>query len=171
MKIATCRDPVAHYFTGTPFKNPTNSYYPPGTICATEIEGLFCPTSGESGSPLMVTDEEERFVAAGIQSFIKGCSRFVFDQYSPTSTQLDQLSDNPAVYTRLSCYLSWVAAQYNMEYTPAGEPHPDCLTGHGDITEVTAKVCRTNPPIGPLDGDFRLGKNDEVLESVIGKMS
>ena len=92
----------------------------------------------------MVTDEEERFVAAGIKSFIKGCSRFVFDQYSPTSTQLDQLSENPAVYTRLSCYLSWVAAQYNMEYTPAGEPHPDCLTGHGDITEVTAKVCRTN---------------------------
>ena len=30
-----------------------------------------------------------------------------------------------------------------MEYTSDGEPHPDYLTGHGDITEVTAKVCRT----------------------------
>ena len=31
-----------------------------------------------------------------------------------------------------------------MDYTPGGDPDPDCLTGHGDITEVTAKLCRTN---------------------------
>ena len=31
-----------------------------------------------------------------------------------------------------------------MEYRPAGEPDPACLTGQGDITEVTAEVCRTN---------------------------
>ena len=49
------------------------------------------------------------------------------------------------MYTRLSCYLSWVAAQYNMDYSPDGEPHPDCLNGRGDITEVTAEVCRTIP--------------------------
>ena len=30
-----------------------------------------------------------------------------------------------------------------MDYTPPADPDPDCLTGHGDITEVTAKVCRT----------------------------
>ena len=142
MSISTCRDPIKDFFTGTPFKYPTDSYYPPGTICATEIDGEFCPTSGESGSPLMVTDEEERFVAAGIKSFIKGCSSFTFSEESSTHSGLTQSSDNPAVYTRLSCYLSWVAAQYNMEYTPAGETHPDCRTGHGDITEVTAKVCR-----------------------------
>ena len=32
-----------------------------------------------------------------------------------------------------------------MDYTPPGDPDPDCLTGKGDITEVTAEVCRTNP--------------------------
>ena len=32
-----------------------------------------------------------------------------------------------------------------MEYRPAGEPDPACLNGQGDITEVTAEVCRTNP--------------------------
>ena len=31
-----------------------------------------------------------------------------------------------------------------MEYTPAEDPDPACLTGQGDITEVTAEVCRAN---------------------------
>ena len=55
------------------------------------------------------------------------------------------MSDNPSVYTKLSCYLPWVAAQYDMDYTPFGNPDPDCLKGQGDITEVTAEVCRTSP--------------------------
>ena len=32
-----------------------------------------------------------------------------------------------------------------MDYTPPADPDPACLTGNGDITEVTAEVCRTNP--------------------------
>ena len=32
-----------------------------------------------------------------------------------------------------------------MEYTPPGDPDLACLTGNGDITEVTAEVCGTNP--------------------------
>ena len=32
-----------------------------------------------------------------------------------------------------------------MEYSPPGDQDPACLTGNGDITEVTAKVCRTRP--------------------------
>ena len=39
-----------------------------------------------------------------------------------------------------------------MEYTPPGEPDPACLTDHGDITEVTAEVCRTNPFNNHWDG-------------------
>ena len=68
---------------------------------------------------------------------------------------MDQASDNPAVYMKLSCYLPWVAAQYDMDYSPPGDPDPACLTGHGDITEVTAKVCRTKPSDGWAD--FREG--------------
>ena len=52
---------------------------------------------------------------------------------------------NPAVYAKLSCFLPWVAAQYDMEYSPPGDPDPDCLTGNGDINEVTTEECRTNP--------------------------
>ena len=32
-----------------------------------------------------------------------------------------------------------------MDYTPPADPDPACLTGNGNITEVTAEVCRTNP--------------------------
>ena len=147
MKIRKCEDPQTFFWTGVPLKYPTNSYYPPGTICATEILGEFCPTSGESGSPLMVTDDHGRMAALGINSFIKGCSAFIFRKKSSTYESLTQKSENPAVYTKLSCYLPWVAAQYNMDYTPpeGGDPDPACLTGVGDINEVTAKVCRTNP--------------------------
>ena len=38
-----------------------------------------------------------------------------------------------------------MAGQYDLDYSPPGEPDPDCLTGQGDITEVTAEVCRTSP--------------------------
>ena len=38
-----------------------------------------------------------------------------------------------------------------MQYSASGDPDPDCLRGHGDITEVTAKVCRTNPLLSILD--------------------
>ena len=71
MQIRKCKDPQTHYRTGAPMKYPSNSYYPPGTVCAVEREGKFCPTSGESGSPLMVTDDEGRMVVEGINSFTK----------------------------------------------------------------------------------------------------
>ena len=32
-----------------------------------------------------------------------------------------------------------------MEYSPPGGGDPACVTGNGNITEVTAEVCRTNP--------------------------
>ena len=70
MRLGFCRDPVQDE-SGNSFQYPTNSFYPKATICASDIENTFCPTSGESGSPLMVK-KSERFEATGIQSFIKG---------------------------------------------------------------------------------------------------
>ena len=71
MDITTCQDPQTDFWSGAPLQYPTDSYYPPGTVCATEKQREFCPTSGESGSPLMVTDGGGRVVAEGIHSFIK----------------------------------------------------------------------------------------------------
>ena len=71
LKIIKCEDPPTNFWTGAPLKYPTNSFYPPGTVCATEILKEFCPTSGESGSPLMVRDDQGRMAVEGIHSFIK----------------------------------------------------------------------------------------------------
>ena len=71
MGIRKCEDPQTEFWTGVPLTYPTNSYYPPGTVCATEVLGEFCPTSGESGSPLMVRDDQGRMAAVGVNSFIK----------------------------------------------------------------------------------------------------
>ena len=148
MTQVPCKDLVIDFLTGSFLKYPTNSYYPPWTVCASETFREFCPTSGESGSPLMVKDEDARVAVEGLLSFIKGCSRFDFRQFGSSSfqynyTRLDQESGNPIVYTKLSCFLPWVAAQYDMDYTPTGDPDPACLTGNGNITEVTAEVCRS----------------------------
>ena len=77
MRITNCEDPRFDWYAGGSLQYPTNSYYPPGIVCAVEIHGEFCPTSGESGSPLMVTDQKGRMVAEGINSFIKVFHFFV----------------------------------------------------------------------------------------------
>ena len=59
--------------------------------------------------------------------------------------QLNQESQNPSVYTKISCYLPWIAEQYGMEYEADDNIDPDCVTGTGDITEVTADVCTVIP--------------------------
>ena len=76
LNITKCEDPKTYVNWGwerevITLNFPSNSFYPPGTVCAVEKEGKFCPTSGESGSPLMVTDDEGRMVVEGINSFIK----------------------------------------------------------------------------------------------------
>ena len=71
MIITKCEDPKTHWVTGEAVNYPSNSFYPPGTVCSVERLRKFCPTGGESGSPLMVTDHQGRMVVEGINSFIK----------------------------------------------------------------------------------------------------
>ena len=58
---------------GVELEFPSNTFYPPGLVCAKENTKWFCPTSGESGSPLMRKNDNNRFEAEGILSFIKVC--------------------------------------------------------------------------------------------------
>ena len=71
MNLTKCEDPQTYWQSEEALNYPTNSFYPPGTVCAVERLKEFCPTSGESGSPLMVTDDEGRMVVEGIRSFTK----------------------------------------------------------------------------------------------------
>ena len=166
MKIRKCQDPEQNY------KYPSNSYYPPGTMCAEEKYNEFCPSSGESGSPLMST-ENNRYTANGLLSFIKGCSAFTYLQATPMYNWdlLTQESLNPSVYTKLSCYLPWIAQQYNMEYEANDIIDPDCVTGSGDINEVTASVCTAIPT--PFTDVYALTDNVEAkcLFNFSGKLS
>ena len=159
MTLMTCQDP-GQYFnqngpTGVKVTYPTNSYYPPGTVCAREKNLEFCPTSGESGSPLMVRNKEGKFSAIGVNSFIKGCSTFTItiddvlerdeDKARNKTVTLGQYAENPTVYTKLECFLPWVATQYNMSYTHPAGLQPECDKGVGDINETSTRVCRTSP--------------------------
>ena len=159
MELTECRDPTFNEVTNVELQFPTNTYYPPGLVCAKENTKWFCPTSGESGSPLMI-EKNGKFVAEGIMSFIKGCGVFGFfdtsdseqlrttRSHSLQTNSLYQVSNNPNVYTKLSCFLPWIAEQYNMEFRESGEVDPACTTGKGDIDDITQvdnRICRSNP--------------------------
>ena len=92
---------------------------------------------------------------------IKGCSVFRFDisgnlngdfiSLLPGGIEgviysyqlLEQFSENPTVYTRLGCYLSWIAKQYGMTYI-ATEQEERCEKGVGVVGGEEEK-CRTTP--------------------------
>ena len=91
-----------------------------GIVCVNEMARRFCPTSGESGSILMVKNNDNRFEAEGILSFIKGCDDLYFGPTNSSTNlnwQLFQFSTNPTVYTKLYCFLSWIAKQYDLKYS------------------------------------------------------
>ena len=52
----SCRNPT--------YAAPDVSYYPPGLICAKEVNRQFCPNAGDSGSTLMVKDGIGRYTIA-----------------------------------------------------------------------------------------------------------
>ena len=104
------------------------------------------------------------YVADGIMSFIKGCGSFMFNNleggilnlggsdFLPlyNLTVLNQESENPSVYTRLSCFLPWIAEQYDLSYTSPENVDEECSTGYGDpddVTQTDEKICRTNPKL------------------------
>ena len=144
MNVTKCQDPDFNY------KFPSNSSYPPGVVCAVEKWNEFCPSSGESGSPLMF-EEGGKLTVMGLSSFTKGCSIFTYFSYFTyrrswgNSGTLTPESQNPSVYTKLSCYLPWIAEQYGMNYEVDDITDPECVTGTGDISEVTADTCTVIP--------------------------
>ena len=142
----SCKDPKSSYtkstyntttdqFTSTSINTTTDTYYPPGLICAKEQIKSVCFTPGDSGSPLMAREKDrpDRFYMEGLLSFTKGCDllRISQDDTKKKEFYLAQRSENPAAYTKLSCFLPWVAQQYGLSYD--GDPATDesCSWGRG----------------------------------------
>jgi hypothetical protein len=154
-----CQDPQE--FLSIPLYPPTNTSYPPATVCANYFSRNSCFSQGDSGSPLMVREESrpQRFYAEGFLSFVKGCDGFRFGTwYSNSSWGLGQYSENPAVYTKLSCYLPWIAREYGMDFD-AGDVEEECVQGVGDPLDVDETCRATNYQFG---SDFVSGELTNV---------
>ena len=170
MEFKICKDPDSIYKYD--YESPSDTYYPPGLVCASQVNSHICPTSGESGTPLMTQEEDgfKRMTTEGILSFIKGCTAFGFGRYAEffapdintivqteeTDTEanvLVQLSENPLVFTKLHCYLPWIAQQYDLdfEYPPGTEDDPSCMNGRGKLPEDSNDIQCTNTPSTPSE--------------------
>ena len=83
-----------------------------------------------------------RYFVEGILSFVKGCDTFFFGASNTDRTgfQLTQLSENPVAYTKLSCFLPWVAQQYGLAYD-GDATDGSCRIGTG-VKPRADTVCR-----------------------------
>merc|ERR1712037_64735 len=158
MKIQEkCADPTKTTLYGLNVTYPSNTYYPPATVCAVDATAQSCFSTGDSGSPLMVKEEKrpQRFFIEGILSFVKGCEQLVFGARGADKLRfnLNQNSENPAAYAKLSCHLPWVADQYGLSYD--GVPDESCSTGTGPTVPFNSThdydaVCRETKGTGLL---------------------
>ena len=83
-----------------------------------------------------------RLYVEGILSFVRGCDTFTFGSTNNDRTefQLTQLSENPATYTKLSCFLPWLARQYGLSYD--GDPTTDETCSQGSGGTSPPQPCR-----------------------------
>merc|ERR1719447_1476442 len=134
-------DPTVTQAFAQEIEFPSETYYPPATVCAKDVTVQSCFSTGDSGSPLMVREEDRpmRYFIEGILSFVKGCEQFVFGDRSGGKFNLLQNSENPAAYAKLSCHLPWIAEQYGLSYDPAEDE--DCDKGTGPSPPYDT-VCR-----------------------------
>jgi len=143
MEIAECRDPLINPVNGDNLIYPTDTSYPAGTVCAKEFTRLSCFTTGDSGSPLMIKQSDTRYYTEGILSFIKGCDVFSFGVGASEKRYfLNQQSQNPSVYAKLSCFLPWIALQYGLQYD--GVVGDECSTTQPSNKQASGE-CRNTP--------------------------
>ena len=82
----------------------------------------------------------DRLYVEGIQSFVKGCDQF-FARPFLGYEGISQFNESPSIYTRLSCFLPWVAEQYGL-YHPESQER-ECRESRG--SREVSEECRTNP--------------------------
>ena len=96
MQFTPCKDAktTETTFYGGPLKYPSNSNFSKGLICAVDMQRT-CPFfQGDSGSPLMVKDEnnEGRFIIEGMLTFVKGCDYFSYGDLEYNNKKIYQLN-------------------------------------------------------------------------------
>ena len=85
---------------------------------------------------------------------------------------LNQATKTPAVYTKLSCFLPWIADQYGMDFDENSKDHSlDCTQGTGNISDFNADLCRVatigeEPCIFPFYWNGKLYEQCVFLEEM-----
>ena len=75
-----------------------------------------------------------RFYIEGTLSFLKGCQEFSITSTDRKATQFQfsQSAEAPLAYTKLSCFLPWVAKQFGLSYETGPLTDDACVTGWGE---------------------------------------
>merc|ERR1719225_1188435 len=87
---------------------------------------------------MSVNSSSSRVYIEGLLSYIKGCTLLAVSEPAEQAgtSLLFQESANPNVYTKLSCFLPWIAEQYGMSYDNTGITEDECISGTGNKTEI-----------------------------------
>ena len=125
-----CR-PIFRYRSSALFHNMSLSYT------------ASCVEFGNSGSGIVrkwktgIDDNEDQYSFVGPLSMSKGCDRAFFFPFG-------YRGQNPAVATDATCFMDWVADQYNMELVNPNKKKSSCFNGKGDREDKDKKVCKTS---------------------------
>ena len=86
-------------------------------------------------------------ILEGTKSNLCFAIKFLYLLILRRSSFLFQETTNPSVYTKLSCFLPWIAEQYDMDFTyNIEDANQECTRGSGDISDYNSDTCRCQCP-------------------------
>ena len=71
----------------------------------------------------------------GHLSYLKGCQQFEMGSTNPpknTQFEFKLSAENPLAYTKLFCFLPWIATQFGLTFASGPEADEACLVGSGE---------------------------------------
>ena len=148
---------------------PTDRQQPEKGVHSGWSDRQTCLSTGDSGSPLMALEVKRpwRLYVEGILSFVKGCETVTMGAIKDNRRELQhtQFSENMATYTKLSCFLPWVAQQYELSYDRDPATDMTCSkgtggkpTGHEVCKETYSSLFTPTPQLECIFPFYYLGK-------------
>ena len=84
-------------------------------------------------------DNEDQYSLIGPLSISKGC-----DQGNNFEKTLLYRGENAAVATDATCFMAWVAEQYQLSLPQEYKRKASCMQGKGDRADFNKTVCKTS---------------------------